>query len=110
MKRQRLYWEKYLTSVDTSYEGGTALNNKDCWQHMALQVTEYGGTATSWTVTLQGSLDGSTWTDLTTHQKAVEGNGKVKHVVDKPCTFLRAYVTAITLGTATQIKINVLAV
>ena len=110
IKRQRLYWDTNLSAADSSYEGGDALNNKDCWQHVALQVSEMGGTATSWTVTLQGSLDGSTWTDLTTHTRASEGNGKTKWVVDKPCTFYRVYLTAVVLNTATHLKINLLAV
>lgn len=107
---QILYWSKDLAAAAESYEGGDALNSRNVWSNFALAVSENGGTATSWTVTLQGSLDGTTWTDLTTHQRAVEGNGKIKHVVDKPCSFMRVYVTALTLNTATSINIKLLAV
>lgn len=73
----------------------------------AIQVKGVGGTPTSWTVALEGSLDGANWTTLGTHN-AVDGS--TVWAVDKPVTFVRINVSALTLAPATAINVGILAV
>lgn len=77
----------------------------------SLQVKEQGGTATSWTVDLEGSLDGENWTALISHSRLTSGDGKTVFLGDqeKLVFYWRANVTNLSLGTATGIKVDVLA-
>lgn len=59
------------------------------------------GTPTSFTLTYQGSLDGTNWYTLgTTTSTAGEGT----FVVDKPAQFVRATLSALTGGTSPTIS------
>lgn len=72
----------------------------------ALTVVQVGGTATSWTVVLEGSLDGVTFTTILTHANT-DGTGVTKWQaagVKNPCVFYRTRCSAVVLGTATSIK------
>lgn len=109
VSNQKLSLSGNVFAADETVESGGSPES-DCWSHYAISVKEMGGTATSWTVTLQVSLDGSYWTDLTTHVRATEGDGKVKHVIDKPAIFVRAYCTAVVLNTATHLAVKIVAV
>lgn len=64
------------------------------------------GTMTSWTVTLEGSLDNANWTTLVTHNANI---GTTQWAVDKPVTFLRVNVSSLTLNSATAIAVYVAA-
>lgn len=72
----------------------------------ALAVTGVGGTPTSFSVNLEGSLDGTNFTNLVT----ASANGTMVWAVDKPCNFLRVNVTALSLAPATSINCSFLAV
>lgn len=73
-----------------------------------IAVKGVGGTLTSWTVTLDGSLDGANWTTLITHN-ATDGSTSWE-TTGKPCLFIRVNVSALSLGTATSITVVVVAV
>lgn len=72
----------------------------------ALQVVGQGAAATAWTVDLEVSLDGSTWSSVLAHVTAtgdaviVFGSG--------PAPLVRVNVSALTLGGASAILVNVL--
>lgn len=74
----------------------------------ALQVTGTGtqvGT-TTWTATVQGSLDGTTFTNLFSHAYPATADGATVWAADailRPIYYLRINVSALTLGTATNI-------
>lgn len=75
----------------------------------AISVKGTGGAPTSWTVLLEGSLDGTNWTTIATHN-ATDGS-TVWDFNGKAALFVRANVTALTLGgSATDIKVIVVAV
>lgn len=80
--------------------GGNLLNK------YAIQVKGVGGSLTSWTVTLEGSLDGVNWTTLATHNA---NDGSTVFAVDKPCLAIRATVSALSLNTATSITVTIAA-
>jgi hypothetical protein len=65
-----------------------------------------GGVPTSFSINLEGSLDGANYTLLAT----VTVDGTIVWAVDKPVTFLRINVTALTLGPATSVNVTLLAV
>lgn len=67
----------------------------------ALQVVSTG--VTTWTVLLQGSVDGSTWFTLTTHAHG-DGSGTILWATDKPVPYVRANVTTITGGTSLAVS------
>lgn len=82
-------------SVDASTDGTYSLS-----------VNETGGAATSWTVVLEGSLDGTNWTTLITHART-DGVGVMKWPADairRPVRYLRARCSAVVLGAATKIS------
>lgn len=74
----------------------------------AVSVKGTGGVPTSWTVVLEGSLDGVNFTTLTTHN-AADGS-TVWDTAGKATLFVRPNVTALTLGPATDIRVIVVAV
>lgn len=74
----------------------------------AISVKGTGAAATSWTVLLEGSVDGVNWTTIATHN-ATDGS-LVWDTAGKPTVFVRANVTALTLGPATDITVVVVAV
>jgi hypothetical protein len=69
----------------------------------SLQVKGVGGTLTSWSVTLEGSLDDANWTVLATHSTT---DGSTVVAVDKPMLHVRVNVGALSLGTATSIGVT----
>lgn len=79
----------------------------------ALQVT---GTLTQvgttvWTVILEGSLDGVTFTTILTHTYPATADGATvwqSAGVQTPCRYMRTRCSALTLGTATNIISNIL--
>lgn len=93
---------------ETYYAGNSPLSG------FTLQVKEIGGTATSWTVTLKGSLtgDANEFDTILTHTKADVGNGKPIFSGTNlfPCLHYLIEVEALDLGTATEIEIRSLGV
>lgn len=78
------------------------------FKHFALQVTETG-TVTSWTVVLEGSIDGTTFTTILSHTKAGDGSGvTVWDPRAVPCLYFRARCTALTLGAGTDVVARIL--
>lgn len=74
-----------------------------------IQVKGTGGAASSWSVTLEGSLDNTNWTVLITH--AATDGSTVWETTGKPCTFMRANVGSLTLGgSATAIHTEIIGV
>jgi hypothetical protein len=72
----------------------------------ALQVSTPSGVITSWSVTLEGSIDGVNWTILITHAANI---GTTQWAVDKPVSFVRVNVGAVSLGTAPSIAVGLIA-
>lgn len=68
----------------------------------AVQVKGVGAAATSWSVTLEGSLDDTNWTVLATHAAT---DGAIVSVVDKPVLHVRVNVGALTLTPATSVVV-----
>jgi len=75
-------------------------------QNFSLQVNQTG-TVTSWTVVLEGSLDGTNFTTLITHTDA-DGSGTVKTASGKPALYFRSRCSAITLGAGTNVIATIL--
>lgn len=62
------------------------------------QTQVAGGTLTSITVNLEGSLDGTTWFQL---DQTTTATGETRHVVNKPIRYVRANVVAVTVASGT---------
>ena len=62
------------------------------------------GSPTSFTLTYQGSLDGTNWFTLGSSTAAA---GDAQFVVDKPARFVRATLSALTGGTSPTIRVYV---
>ena len=97
--------------LDT-YAGITAVGSKpavalpDVARTFALQVKGVGAAPTSWSVSLEGSLDGVNWTALVLHNAS---DGSTQWAVDKPVSFVRVTVGVLNLGTATSINVGYIA-
>ena len=76
----------------------------------SLQVVAVGGTVTAWTVALQASLDGVTYTTILSHTQA-DGDAVTKFTGASfyPARYFRTNATVMTLNTATRVTVNVLA-
>lgn len=68
----------------------------------AIQLKGVGAAPSSWSVTLEGSLDDTNWTVLATHSST---DGSTVVVVDKPVLHVRVNVGSLTLGSATAITV-----
>jgi len=74
-----------------------------------IQVIGVGTPATSWSVTLEGSLDGVTFSEIITHTSLLgDGENLYSGTTLFPVRYFRLNVTALVLGTATSIKVYVL--
>lgn len=72
-------------------------------KYFTLQVTSTG-VVTSWTVVLEGSLDGTNFTTILTHTDVI-GNGVVVFIgaSTASCLYFRSKCTAIVLGAGTNV-------
>lgn len=70
----------------------------------AIQTKGVGAAPTSWTAILEGSLDSTNWTTLISHTTP---DGSTQWVVDKPVTFVRLNLSALSLGGATAIDVYI---
>ena len=92
----------------TATGNGAVLEAKDNpFKYFSVQVKGTGAAATSWTVALQGSLDGVNFTDLVTHN-ANDGSVVFSSGV-MSVAYIRVNVTALNLGSATDIVVHSLA-
>lgn len=102
-----------MQSVLKSYSGivATGVQDKiaipDSARSFAVEVAIPSGAITSWTVNLEGSLDGVNWTQLISHTATI---GSTQWAVDKPVVFVRVNVATLVLNTAPSITVVVLAV
>lgn len=83
-----------------SAPGGSVFNR------YAIQVKGTGAAPTSWSITVDGSLDGVNWTTIATHSST---DGSTVFAVDKPVLFIRGNVGSLVLGAATDVTVTVLA-
>lgn len=88
----------------TTTANGTAVDVSTFpMKYFGLQCTETG-TVSSWSVILEGSLDGTTYSTIMTHTKATDGSGAtIWNPVATPCRFFRSRCSAITLGGGTNV-------
>lgn len=103
---------KYFASRADTYTGvgnGTAVDVsvKPCSKY-ALQVKGAGATPTVWTVRLEGSLDGTTYTEIMRHSSANpvgnNADGATVWVEAGPFLYFRSRCSdTLTLGSATNI-------
>lgn len=77
----------------------------------AISVKGTGAAATVWTAVLEGSLDGTNFTTILTHTN-VTGDGLSLFIgtAFAPARYFRSRVSALTLGSATNIVIAILGV
>lgn len=75
----------------------------------AIQVKGTGNSATLWDVVIEGSLNGTQYQNIVSHTTS-DGDGVVKWQTSRPVIFFRGRVIALTLGLATNIKVNILGV
>lgn len=79
-------------------------------KYFSVQVKGTGAAATAWSVVVEGSLNGVQFTTLLTHGTA-DGDGATKPLsVATPCSYFRARLVSVTLGSATDVKASVLGV
>jgi hypothetical protein len=72
----------------------------------ALQLTGTTGTATAWSVVLEGSLDGTTFTTIITHVSGTNANGAtVVGLSNGPWLYLRTRLVSVTLSPATALVV-----
>lgn len=77
-----------------------------------IQVKGTGATPTSWTVVLEGSLNGTDFSTLLTHTNITPGHGLILHsgAMVLPVLYFRARCSALSLGSATNIVVTIVGI
>lgn len=78
---------------------GTAAN------HFTFQV-ETTGSPTTVVIGAEGSLDGTSWTELNEH--TVSGTPDMFHIANKPLEYIRANLKTLTGGTSPTVTVKIL--
>lgn len=78
----------------------------------SVQVVGTGGTPTLWTVVLEGSNDGVSFTPILTHLNGTVAINATLFTGASyfPCSYLRVRVAVLTLGPATNVVVHTLGV
>ena len=77
--------------------------------NFALQCISVGGIATTWTIILEGSIDGVTFSTLITHTNITGDSVTLWTSTPAPCRSFRSRCSSLTLGPATSVTAQVLA-
>lgn len=94
----------------TGVASGTTVNVSTYGRkYFAIQVKGTGAAATSWTVHLETSLNGTNFTSLISHNNSSDSDGNMKWapVGNYPALYFRSNCTALTLGSATNIVVTI---
>jgi hypothetical protein len=91
-----------------SATGATAAAHLSVVAHKHTVAAVPTGSPTGCSVKLEGSLDGTTWFDLSTAQTCT--SAIMFHVVEKPVLVVRANLTALSGGTAPTVVVKYLGV
>lgn len=77
-------------------------------KYFGLQVKKLGA-VTSWTVVLQGSLDGVNFETIMTHDSSTDADGNLRWsgVLSSPCLYYKSKATAISLGAGTNVTATI---
>lgn len=75
----------------------------------AIQAKGVGAAAGSWSVDLEGSLDGVNPTTLITHSSTDGATKWPSDNIPRPVAYIRAKVNTLTLGSATALDVFILA-
>lgn len=77
----------------------------------ALQIKKLG-LVTSWSVVLEGSLDGAEFSQILSHSSSSNSDGSMEWSgqLESPCLYFRSRCTALVLGAGTNIKATILGV
>lgn len=76
-------------------------------KNFSIQVKSTGTTATAWDMRLEGSLDGTNFSQIIAHTNA-DTDGFVKFASNSPILYFRSRCAGITLGLATNIVVTIL--
>jgi hypothetical protein len=99
------------TDTFTTTGNGTTYDfSKDPKSKFSIQVSTTGSVL-AWGITLQGSLDGTNFTDILNHTHII-GNNKIVFSGNSftPCLYFRTVCTTLNLGTGTNIIATILAI
>lgn len=101
--------EETFTSLTTGQAIKVGLHT--VFKSFALEVEQVGGSGASWTVLLEGSLDGVNYTTILTHADEDPGSGQIifSGAAKYPALWHRVRVLELSLGSATGIKVRRLA-
>ena len=107
-----LITEFFSTRSDTYTQTGNGVTvdvSATPMEYYAVQVNGTDAAATGWTAVLEGSLDGTNFTTILSHATAT-GDGAVlwSGTNVSPCLYFRSRVSALTLGSATNIVVTIL--
>ncbi len=87
---------------------GTIVQPPRTLKYFSIQLKGTVAGATSWTVTLEGSLDGTNFSTIITHSTA-DLDGSVKWSTSaSPSLYFRSNCSALVLGGATNIVVTIL--
>jgi hypothetical protein len=74
-----------------------------------VQVKGTGAAATSWTVNLQVSLDGTNFVTIITHASTTDSDGDILWLsTPAPALHFRSVVSAVVLGSATSLVVTII--
>jgi hypothetical protein len=94
---------KHYNRTTSGAEAGVAAPGGVPFNNYSVQLKGVAAAPTSYTLTLEGSNDNANWTTLATQTP----DGTTVFAVDKPCLYMRANLSALSLGSATSVDIYI---
>lgn len=110
--RQRVVFDAMAGAVVTATFTTTATSTTN---GLGIPVSKFGlqvkrtGVVTSWTVNIDGSIDGSNFFTLVSHTNVAPADGGIIFTVDKPVIYWRLACSAIVLGGGTNVVATAIA-
>lgn len=98
----------YMAYSQTTTGASSSLKNDSGAKFFTIQVKGRAAGATSWTVNLEGSNNGTNWSTIVSHG-TVDTDGVIKNsgATPWPAAFLRLHVSSVTMGSAGYLDIYV---
>ncbi len=96
------YFSNRTDTYTTTANGTTVDVTANPVKYFGLQVIQTG-TVTSWTVVLEGSLDGATWTTILTHSSTIGSTVWQAAPANNPVRYFRSRCSALSLGAGTNV-------
>jgi hypothetical protein len=102
-------FETLVETYDATGTGAVTDVSQRPMRNFSVLVVGTDAAATAWTVIIDGSLDGTVYSEIMEHNTVIgDGENLYSGTTLFPCRYFRTRCTSLTLGAATDIVVTVL--